>query len=138
MYTAANLSDGIARDAARAAAATVPSINSIGRKRLDSSLDNFNRANAVVNVAKSKLGGCMRDVSIDNANSAFNIPAGGIPDAFLGGQWLGTVTVRVRTTYVLPVPLQGITPPIMTHEAEAQFPLTVSSPGTVKDGNTIK
>lgn len=135
MYFAANLSDGVARDAARAAAAVAPTFTVTGQQPLVASTPNLNRALAVVNQARARTGAGSYiqrfDIDVAPTRSFFNIT--GVPDAFRGGQWLGTVTVRTRLTYALPVSIPGITPSPLFNEAQAQFPLTASSLGTVRN-----
>ncbi len=130
IYFAATLSDGIARDCARAAAGVEPTYTTIGRQLLSNSAPNFNRAQAVVTVARTRNRGYIRDCQIVGPESACTITA--VPDPFRGGQWLGTVTVRTRLSYILPVSIAN-PPDVLTNEAEARFPLTVSRSGTVRN-----
>ncbi len=135
MYLATNLSDGVARDAARAAAGAEPNVTTKGIAPLVTSQNNFQRADAVVKLAlsRSNANGYIRRFDIVPAadKSFLNITT--VPDPFRGGQWQGTVTVRTQLTYTLPVSIPKITPDFLTCEAVAQFPITASRTGTVRN-----
>lgn len=135
MYFATNLSDGVARDAARAAAAAEPTVPGPGRTALNASVNNFTRAQAIVTLARQRTtsNGYIRQFAIDTAANRSFVNVTQVPDPFRGGPWQGTVTVRTILTYALPVAIPGVTPPTIDCEAEAQFPLTSSRQGTVRN-----
>lgn len=134
MYMAGNLADGAARDAARAAAAVEPTVRQPGRAPLTLSLPNFQRADAVLKLALSRASaqGIMKQFDIDPAAEHSYLDIKAAPDSAKGGQWQGTVTIKTRLTYALPVAIPNITPATMVSEAEARFPITASHTGVVR------
>lgn len=135
MYMAANMSDGVARDAARAAASVEPNVRVPGRVALTTSQANFQRAEAVVKLAatRSNATGYIKQFQVNTAGNKSFLNVTNIPDQFRGGQWQGTVTVQTVLTYALPVSIPRITPDTLTCEAEAQFPITASRTGNVRN-----
>lgn len=135
MFFATSISDSVARDAARAAAAAQPVVTAPGRTLLQSSLPNLQRAQAILTLARQRTqaNGYIRRFEIDPDITRSFVNVTVIPDAFRGGPWQGTVTVRTRLTYVLPVSIPRVTPDTVDCEAEAQFPLTSSRPGNVRN-----
>ncbi|MBY0550763.1 MAG: hypothetical protein K2W95_26020 [Candidatus Obscuribacterales bacterium] len=147
MYFATNLSDGVARDAARAAANTEPETAAATGPvvlPLANSPTALARARAVVLSAQTRTNanGYIRKFEILDKpdQSLINItgpaPEFGVPSVRLGGPWGGTVRVRTKMTYVLPVSIPKVTPDELECEAEAQFPLTTSRIGT--DRNLVQ
>lgn len=141
MYFATNLSDGVARDAARAAAQVEPEATKPGVLPLSASPNAKSRADAVVTLARSRTStnGYIRrfeldpesDITIDPPTPAR--PQGGVPDRLLGGPWLGTVRVRTVMFYVLPVSIPKVTPDELRTTAEAVFPITANKVGEARD-----
>lgn len=147
MYFATNLSDGVARDAARAAANTEPETPAATGPvvlPLVNSPTALARARAVVLAAQTRTnanGYIRRFEIVENpAQSLIRItgpgPQFGVPSLTLGGPWGGTVRVRTRMTYVLPVSIPRVTPDTLECEADAEFPLTTSRIGT--DRNLVQ
>lgn len=135
MFFATSISDSVARDAARAAAAAEPVVTAPGRTPLQATLPNLQRAQAILTLARQRTtaNGYIRAFAIDTGATRSFVNVTQIPNAFVGGPWQGTVTVSTRLTYVLPVSIPRVTPDTIDCEASAQFPLTSSRAGTVRN-----
>lgn len=135
LFLVTNLNDGIARDAARAAASVFPEPLALTPGR---ALDGPNRTRAeqIVNLARRNMnpsqGKYIQDVRL--ADNPGGIIISNIPQSIelVGGSPTGSVTVRTTIRFNVPVTFGSFGQDIPL-TAEATFPLTCSRQGNLSD-----
>lgn len=136
VFLASNMNDGVARDAARAAAAAEPNVASAGRYSRTTGSPDFDRAQSVVAQAQRNLGGYLRSVTLENNSITLQLNAP-LPSQTNGGPYNGVVVVRTILDFQMPVTIPGLMPPTQRFTSEASMPITAQRVGTLQQPGSV-